>query len=395
MPNKAPAYTPAMNQQARNFLIARCVDAWQNIFSQAYTGTDLQGQVVNVTCRNVGLVKRFVIRVRGTVTNPSGPTQTLTTLAAANFFSQVVLTDLNNNVRIQTSGWHLTMVASAKARLAYGSATTSAAQVQPFGYGVNYNTQTGFGQGVQVASSSISSNTTSNFDLFFEVPVAYGDFDLRGAIFANVTSGTFNLQLTFNPAALVATGVDATLAMYQSSTSTKATLTAVTLDVYQNYLDQIPVGQNGFPILPMGDLSVAYLMQNTALSGLVQNQDFPVAYANYRDFLSTSLVYDNNGVLNPGTDISYFALQSANFTNIFKIDPFLNQLMTRLRINQDTPTGSYYFDHRLKPISSNQYGNMNLNVNPSSVTAGASLLVGWEMFAYINQITQAGSLQAS
>jgi hypothetical protein len=70
--------------------------------------------------------------------------------------------------------------------------------------------------------------------------------------------------------------------------------------------------------------------------------------------------------------------------------------LSRLILGDDFPLGMYYFDFRNKPVSTIQYGNMQLLVNPSTVTDNQSnLLVGFESLALINMITQAGSLYGS
>lgn len=395
-----PAPSPAQQQQAalqqrqaqnlaiRQMLIARCQDAWQNIYQQTFNTGTLPGTTINIPLKNVGLVKRYIVEVAATVSGTNGVTHSLTTLGTANFFSQVVLTDLNNQTRINTSGWHLTAVASAKARMPYGSAITSTDT--PFGYGNNFKK-------TQTAPATITAAAASN-NVFamFEVPLAYSDSDLRGAIYANVVNATFNLQLVVNPNLLLASAVDATFAMYQSNGATVATLSAFTVTVYQNYLDQVPIGQNG-PVLPFYDLSVSYLLNNTQFGGLVANQDNPFPYANFRDFLSTTLLYDNAGVLTAnGTDINYFSITTANYTNVVKYDVNIASLFSRLRLQADFPPGMYYFDHRNKPISTIQYGNISLNVNFATVTSAASVLyIGYEALAVQNQVVQAGSLAGS
>jgi len=146
------------------------------------------------------------------------------------------------------------------------------------------------------------------------------------------------------------------------------------------------------PVLPGLDLATAYLLNFTNVTPLVNAQDNPVPYANFRNFLSTTVVLDNNGVLGTGTEINYFSLQSANYTNIWKIDPFLGKLWEREIMQDDFPLGNYYFDHRRKPISTVQYGNMQLIINPVGLNAAAVAYVGWEALAIVSQITNAGSL---
>lgn len=376
----------AQNMQARNIVLAAAIDETQQIFQQTYTSGP--GTVINVPLRNVGLVKRLWVKIAATISGTASHTSTLTTLGAANFFSNVTLTDLSNQTRINSPSWHLWFVNSAKQRAPYGEAITLAATDSPVKYGANF---TNVQQFPNTVSASISSN---NAYLMLEIPMSYSDFDLRGAIYANVLNATFNLQLTVNPNMFaISTTADATFAVYQSADTTGLTMPSFTLTVYQNYLDQLPV-VNGQTVLPYGDLGVAYLFNQTNFSGLVQNSDNPFFYANFRDFMSTCIIYDNAGTLTTNaTDISYFALQTANYTNIMKVDPSMPALWNRLRMRQDMPTGCFYFDHRKKPISTMQYGNQAMVVNPTSVTSSSSALYfGYEMLANIAQITNAGSL---
>lgn len=385
--NNAPQMSiQQSNQLARQLILQQAIDEWQSIYTA--TSTAGTGAVINIPLRNVGLIKRLVVEVQAEINPPTGQTLTLTSLGGSNFFSNVVLTDLSNQTRINTSGWHLTAVSSAKARQPYGSAIT--ALDTPFGYGNNFQT-------TQYCPPMIAAPVSANnCSLMFEVPLSYSDTDLRGAIYANVVNATMNLQLTVNPNLFTASGADSTLGMYLSSSAAAGTLTSFTITVYQNYLDQIPIGKNG-PVLPLLDLSTVYLLNNTPYSSLVQNQDNPFPYANFRDFLSTTAIYDNSGVLSTGADINYISIQSANYTNIIKVDPNIVSLWNRNRLQDDFPAGMYYLDHRQKPISTVQYGNMALIFNFKTVTsaATASLYVGYESLALVNQITQAGSLSGS
>jgi len=363
------------NMQARQLILANAVDMWLPIASGAIAAI---GNTVNVPLRNVGLIKRLVIKITGNIAQGAAETQNLTTLGLANVLSNVTFTDLANQQRVNTSGWHLTHLATARRQFAFGAAYTSDT---PFGYGSKFK--------VQSAVAAVT--TVQPFTVFYEVPISYGDFDLRGAIYASVVNATMNLAFTINPTFGVATGANATLAVYQSTTAQLPLVTALNYTVYQNFLDQLPMTQQG-PVLPGLDLATAYLLNFTNVTPLVNAQDNPVPYANFRNFLSTTVVLDNNGVLGTGTEINYFSLQSANYTNIWKIDPFLGKLWEREIMQDDFPLGNYYFDHRRKPISTVQYGNMQLIINPVGLNAAAVAYVGWEALAIVSQITNAGSL---
>jgi hypothetical protein len=386
-PQQAQAQRIAQAQQAnayaRQLVLQNAVEATQVISNLTYTGG--AGQVITIQARNVGFVKKFIVECQGTITGTAGgPTHTLTKLGAANLLSNITLTDLSNQQRINTAGWHLQAVQTAKYRFPYAAAITSTDN--PMGYGNNYTlTQ----KAPAIINGVVASN---NVSAMFEVPVTYSDTDTRGGIFAGVVGATFQLQLTINPNLAVASGVDPVLAMYQSSSAVVATLSSINIIVYQVYLDQLPMGSKG-PILPLLDMNVGYMFNTTSQGGLVANQDIQLQYANFRDFMSTTLVYDNAGVLNAGTDVSYFALQTANLVNVFKVDPNIVSLWARLRLSVDFPSGMYYFDHRNKPISTVQYGNMALVANLTSVTNNTSaILIGWEALAQFNQVTGAGSL---
>ncbi len=374
----------AMNFQARQLLLANGLNMWQQINVQTFN-VNVPGTVINVPLRNVGFVKKLYVEILMTVQRSAAATDTQnrTALGPANILSNIILTDLSNNQRINTAGWHMHLLATARRGKAFGAAYTNDS---PVDIGSNYDVMvapTSFGAGVQTIR------------MFYEIPIAYSDTDLRGGIYASTVNATFQLQMTVNPNFFVASTGNPVQAVYQSNNAELGRVVEMTVRTYQNYLDQVPMGQNG-PILPIQDLSQAYLINNTAVQALAVAQDNVIPYANFRDFLSTFFIFDQGGTLNPGTDVNYWALRSANYTNIFNLDPFIATLLGgRNLISDDYPAGVYYFDFRQKPINTIQYGNMEMVLNPSAVAGATSqLLVGYEAMAIINQVTQAGSLYA-
>lgn len=377
------------NNNNRKLIIKHGLDMMQSIFTNTIT-SNVTGTVFNIPLRQVGFVKRLWVEVAGVVNAPASNGQTLQALGAGNIFSNVILTDLSNQQRINTTGWHLMQVATAKRRRVMGAAVTTDS---PFGYGNNFTGNAGAAPGTMYMPTSITAANTAAFRVFFEVPVTYTDHDLRGGIYMNVTNSTAYLQLTVNPNTFaISTTTDTTNAVYQSASTTPGNYTTFTVTVYQNYIDQLPIGQNGGPILPLLDMSVAYLLNNTTVTGLVVNQDLPIPYANFRDFMSTTAIFDNGGSLNIGADVAYWEIQTANFTAVRKVDPFEQTLEARNIQADDCPKGMYYFDHRARPISTIQYGNQQLVLNANTVNANAAVLLGYESLAFISQITQAGSL---
>ena len=379
MAQQAPQ-APSLQQQnaiARQLVLQQSVEMTQTIYST--TVTPANQNVLNIVPRNVGLIKGFVVEVSAVVTNNATNPLALSDFNIANILSQVVFTDLNNNVRINTSGWHLEFIDTAKRNRVFGSSQPSDS---PIKYGSNWN--------VKSAPATIAASGTGTVTQKYWVPLAYSDQDLRGSVYGNVVNATMNLQLTLNTNVSITSG-DSTLNIY---TGNPSTLTSATVTVYQVYLDQLPQGKQG-PVLPILDLSTVYELKNTTFSGIVANQEFSMQYSNFRDFLSTFMIYYNGTARATGADISYLALQSANFTNIFKVDPYLQAMRTRNKVSTDFPPGVYYFDHRNKPLATTQYGNLELVMNPSTAGASAYCLVGYEDFALMNTITQAGSLAGS
>lgn len=362
----------------------KSVDMWQQL-SPILPAALAPGSVMTIQIRNVGLVKRLVLEIDGTVTAGSTSTQTLTPLGLANLISNITFIDLGNNTRINSTGWHLNLVSTVKRRRVYGAAYTSDT---PNGYG-NVNNRTMF------APATIAATVATPVRFMLEVPFCKDGMDLRGAIYADVTNAVMQVQVTLNPGMFVTSAQDPTLAVYQSAGTDLATLSNVSIQANQNYLDQLPRDpKTGGPLLPSLDIGTAYLLNNTAGGLPVANQDNGTAFVNNRQYESVAWIFDNNGTLNiNGSDLNYVAITSANFTNILRVDGQMLCLMERDVIGDDFPKGTHYLDFRNRPIDTDQYGNMQIIINPSSVGgSAATVLFGWEAYGIIGQVNQGGSL---
>jgi hypothetical protein len=383
------------NMAARLAVLQMAQNMWQIISSQTLTNV-AYGTVINIPIRQVGLTKRFLIEVAFTVAQSAAETQTLTKLGPANIFSNVTLNDLSNYTRVNTTGWHLFMLACMKQAFFSGPAGQGSTNFQPAPsvYGAAYTNDSPIQAKAGAASINAPASVTAAASgrMFFEVPVSYSDADLRGAIYTSVVSATMYLQMTINPNFGIGSAGDPTLSVYQSSTASLALINSMTITVYQNYLDQIPLGQNG-PVLPAQDISKMYLLTNGSFSALVAGQDFPITFPNFRAWQSLSVLYDNAGVTNYGTDLTMFQLQTANLANIRQIDPATQLLFQRLALKDDFTAGAYYFDFRDKPINTNQYGNMQITFRPTASTG--TLLVGYEGIGIANQVINAGSIPSN
>src|SRR5579883_64580 len=242
--------------------ILPAINRWQQIWSQTYT-SGIPGAVITVPLTNTGLIKRMLVKVTGKINAGATTTQTRGKFGPAALFSNVVLTDYDNQQRHSAPGWAFQLVSSAKRRRVYGAAVTTDT---PFGYGSNYT--------VQSMPATIAANGSGLFTYYLEVPISRSDDDLRGFLWGNITSSNAFLTLTVNPTPFVSSTADATFALYQSGGTDLASFDStvgITVTVFQNYLDQIPRDSKGAPILPAIDWSYDYMIQASTATGLVQN----------------------------------------------------------------------------------------------------------------------------
>jgi hypothetical protein len=378
-------FTPQMNMDARNLILSTAREMWQ-ITNTNVLAAPIVGIPQNIQLRNIGMAKRLLLEVTGTVAATGAETQNLTRWGLANVLSQVQVTDLANYNRINTTGMHLYALASLRRQGAYGAAFLNDAPVN-------------MGSNVQVnnAAASVNAGTGAKpFRIFYELPLAYSDIDLRGAIYSGVVNATWQVQYTVNPSFFVATGADATNAVYQSTTAALGTLSAVTVKVHQVYLDQLPFASNGQPILPYFDLATGYLVQNTGFSQPpMVGVDYPIQYPNFRSILSALLMIDNGGAGIAGTDINFIGIQAANLVFLLQVDAQTIALRTRNTIGDDYPPGAYMLETRISPINTTAYGNMQIILNMSAVNNPFNIQVGWEMLAIINSVAGASSLPAN
>jgi P3 major capsid protein len=380
--NQAAAARQA-NLQARALILANSLEEIQQIYTYSFNPSSTN--ILNIAPRNVGLIKGFLIKVTGTLTTGATGTANRTGYGAANLLSNISFNDLNNYTRTNTTGYHLAMMNTARLGFGYGG---SYANNLPMGYGNNWT--------VQSAPSTIAVSTNQAVSFYYYLPLAYSNQDLSGSIYGQTVTSTMNLQLTVNQSPIINTG-DPLNAVYSGNNAAGgwATGNSCTVTVYQVFLDQLPrvqTNQGLQVVLPPLDLQTIYAFQYTSNTGLTAGQDFGIPYANFRNFLSTLMIYDNAGVYNTGSDINYFSLQAANTQNIWKFDPATAALFARATFMGDPPPGTYYMDSRSNPINTQVFGNMMANINPSAVTTGANVITCWEMLYSVNQIVNAASL---
>lgn len=381
-PTAAQVAQKAMN--ANNAARSMVLQSAYPMLQQIYSGNvnPANQTVLNIAPQNVGLIKGFFVEIVATFNVGATTALALSPFGPANVLQNVLFQDLQNYQRINTTGWHIAFLNAARQGRPFMSSTASDS---PIGFGSNW--------GVITAPATPAGGSTGNtLRMIYWVPLAYAHHDLTGSIYAGVVNATMNLQLTLATSAQfsVSSG-DPLGAVYTANT---ATVTNYAVNVYQSYLDQLPVNQ-GAPILPAIDLSTIYELKNTNFAGITVSNDFPMGYSNFRHFMSTFAVFDNGSSwpsITPGSDVNYWSFRTANYTDTRKADPFIWKGMERQRILTDFPKGVYYFDTREKPVYTQQTGNVNLILNASTVNSGAFVVAAYEMLANTNNLQNAGSL---
>jgi len=378
-PARSAAEMVQRNELQRRAVLGNAIRMTQQV--QSVTVNPAEQSKVTFRPKNVGLLMGFIIEVTADVTNGAVDAATRTELGSSNILSNIRFDDLGNYTRVDVPGWYLALLNSAKRGYTYGGAYGNSI---PMGYGANWN--------IFSAPASLAAAEAGTIKHTYHLPISYGPTDLRGAIYMGTTGATADLTVDLNTAPFVGAG-NSVGAVY-SGNATGAYNGSVTITVYQIYLDQIPRDANGAPILPMMDLNTVYDLKKTTHTGMTVGQDFPMAYSNFRSFLSTTVLFDNGGSFNAGSDVTDFSLTSANATNIWRVSPEIAALGARTAFLGDPPKGVYYFDTRDMPINTRNYGNMELNVKAAIVNVNARALVGYESFASLGNIASATSLSA-
>jgi hypothetical protein len=355
------------------------------------------GAIVNVIPRNVGLLKGFFVEFTAQVKNTNATaTLTATKFGAMNFFSNIMFTDLQNNVRINCPGYQIGFLNSVKWRGPAFFAQVGSVFDGNVGWGSNTGTALW-----SFPAAGIAAAATGTISGILHIPISYSDHDYRGAIYSNVINGQMALQFTItpNPATVGASGNYVLPFCGPADNATSVQILSTQIVVTQVYMDQLPIDpKSGIPILPQRDISTIYELKNTTFTGAVSGNDFPMQYPNFRDVLSSIVIFDTMTSAPPtvNTIANYFSLQAANSTNIFKRSPGLNAGITRAVLGTDLPQATAYFSYRNKPLSTTQYGNLQLIVNPTGTWVSTNAIYHcWESFASIATISQAGSLAAS
>lgn len=363
------------NDNIRNMLMASSRRIRQQI-PVAVVGSYIAGSALQipVQIQNTGLLEKLIVLAEFDVAQGAAETQTRTALGGINAFSNVQFQDFNNIQRINTNSAHLHFRRTGLKRVISAAAYTT-------------DSVNGFGSNYNVMKTPSPVTTQQTMYAAFEVPLAYSDATLEGAVYAGLASSNAYLTLTVNPNFFVSSTGNPVQACYQSSTAQLGKINAIRITLIQQYRDALPVSPKGLPMLPPIDLATEINLINTSLSGLVAGSNTLFNFPNFREHRSLTVVYDNAGVLSStGADMNYFKLQAANQTVLDYRTPNLAKYYERELVGDDFPGGVYYFDYRDSPIDTLASGNTQLQLNPATVTGASSQFLFFMEYAAIQQL---------
>src|SRR3954454_867857 len=106
----------AQNALARQVIMAQAIEMQTQLASVSLSSTiNNAGQVLNVTPRNVGLLKGFFVEFSAQIKNTNASAAiTPTILCPLNLFTNVQFTDLQNNVRINCPAYQIGLLDTIK-----------------------------------------------------------------------------------------------------------------------------------------------------------------------------------------------------------------------------------------------------------------------------------------
>lgn len=322
-------------------------------------GANALGATLRIKLYNVGLITRLMLRVR-TLVDIGVEDATLSPKGPFNLFNNLKLTDYDGTDRINVQGHILWQMNCVRRRTAWGFNNESQANVL-----VNPNV------GLTVGADR-------PLEFFMEVPLAYDEVDLRGMLLAQTAVGEVYLTLTTNSVLISNGNADAVFNGGATTTAVIDPNTPVTVEVWQDY-----IYPQSLDMIPPLDVSTVYeLIGNINSSdNIAAGTEKLISYPNLRSVIGYYTNYVNNGVMNPGTDLTGFRL-IVNGNNIMQDnDEFSTLFNMREYLNSDMRPGMYFHEYRRRPIETALFGNVQLGFTPSTVNAGNTKLeLGVESF---------------
>lgn len=326
------------------------------------------GQTSRIKLFNVGVVTKLLISVTAALTIGVA-TATASPAAPYNMIKRIQVTDYNGTDRVNMSGFMLYIVNSLRSSRLWGQNNSAAAA------------------SVLAVPNVPTAVGNANLEFMLEIPFAYDVEnhilqlqDLRGAMLMQTTVGEayLNIDWTDN---LITNGNDS--AVYNGAGTTTVVgngANYITCNVWQDFLLPQAVGPAGQVALPQMDLNTVYELNGNIVTSdnIVAGQEKLIQYPNVRAVMGAYFFYTDNSLY--AQTIQDFTLRVNGSTDLEENNLKTKLLDQRLRLGSDTQAGVFFNDHRMKPIETQLYGNVEMAFEPSAVTAAPSFEVGFESF---------------
>ena len=171
-PQQVAQQQMAANLNARNLVLSNAYPMVQQIYSGNVNPANQT--TLNIPPQNVGLIRGFWVEIVATFNVAATTALALSPFGPANILQNVMFQDLQNYQRINTFGWHLHFVNTARSNNPFLCTRPSDS---PVGYG------SGNLYPVMVAPSAPAGGSTGNvIRMWYWIPLAYSPSDLTGSI---------------------------------------------------------------------------------------------------------------------------------------------------------------------------------------------------------------------
>jgi hypothetical protein len=340
------------NQMARNQLLQTALPIRKKIGT--FTGNAL-GETLRVKLLNVGLTTNIQARVSTTVTTTGSGV--VSPIGGFALVPQVVMTDYNQIERVSTDAYSLQALRSFKRRRLDDAWSPSA---------VFENSQS------EPAVSQVPTGVVAgaNLNFFIDIPLAmdYEAGDLRGLSLSQAVVGEQFVSFKF---ADTIVGSDPTRNVFTTAT-TAVVASDIVVEVWQEYLQ--PQSMDSLPFM---DLSTIYEIKGLfrSDSDIATSGQKLINYPNVRTVFSSLHNCFDFGSAMTTTEINSLQLL-VNSSQILREDTYISKKRAMVdAVLGEVGTQAIYNDHRMNPISTAIFGNVQFALNFAAITGGANTFI--------------------
>lgn len=336
------------NNYMRNVLLSTAPEFRKVL--QTVTGITA-GSTSRIKLFNTGILTKLALEIQVAITIGTA-TATPSSKAPWNLISRLRLTDFDGTDRVNLSGYQLFVLNCVRNRNLDG-----------------FNNEAGSNWIVNPSVPTAVGTANLLFDI--DVPVAYDPAnkipqlrDLRGAIMMQTAVGEMYLTIDWITS-LYTNGDDD--ALYRGGATSTVAAGAWQVSVAQEFLFPQAIGSNGALPLPTLDLMTVYecLGFVRTSDNISQNAERLFNYPNVRSVLGFYANFTNNKLL-AGTAFSGMRTLANGSQNVkeWQTERSFVYDMRRL-LNTDLPAGTFFVDHRNRPIETQLYGNFQFGMTPN------------------------------